>query len=89
MGKTVGELQQCMSYQEFVYWQAFNLIEPIGIAREDYLQANVSKSVIDAAFPKNGFGLDDFRLFKPVVEQSPDDLRNQIKAFFAMRKVNS
>lgn len=86
MGKTVGELQKSMSYQEFVYWRAFDVIEPIGIRREDYLQAKISKSVIDAAYPKNDLDLDSFRLFKPVVEKSSDDVRNQIKMFFAMRK---
>lgn len=89
MGKTVGELQKSMSYQEFVYWRAFDVIEPIGIGREDVMHANVAKCVIDAAYPRNDLDLDSFRLFKPAVEKSSDDLRNQIKTFFAMRQVSS
>ncbi|WP_151731859.1 phage tail assembly protein T [Acinetobacter ursingii] len=72
-----------MTHSEFVYWQAFNLIEPIGIDREDWMQANIAKSLVDANVPNHGFGLTDFRLFYEHREKTKEELCELAHARFA------
>lgn len=79
---TVGELQQKMSYVEFRYWQAFNSLEPIGIIREDMMQANIAKTLADVHAPKHGLKLDSFMMFKQKVEKTKAELVANIKSFF-------
>lgn len=79
---TVGELQQKMSYVEFKYWQSFSTLEPIGVLREDLLQANITKTLADIHAPKHGLKLDSFMLFKQKVGKSKAELIANIKSFF-------
>lgn len=79
---TVGELQQKMSYVEFKYWQAFNSLEPIGVIREDMMQANIAKTLADIHAPKHDLMLDSFMMFKQKVEKTKSELVANIKAFF-------
>lgn len=74
-----------MSVEEFEYWKAFSVLEPVGILREDSLTANLCKTIIDSQV-KNDTTLRDFTLFNQidVEEQEPDieqTMRN-IKAVF-------
>lgn len=79
---TVGELQQKMSYVEFKYWQAFNSLEPIGVIREDMMQANIAKTLADVHAPKHDLKLDSFMMFKQKVEKTKAELVANIKSFF-------
>ena len=72
-----------MSYVEFKYWQAFNLIEPIGIYREDIISANIAKTIADVKVPNHGIGLDSFMLFKQPIERTVDDVCDYIKTRMA------
>lgn len=69
-----------MSYHEFLHWQAFNLIEPIGIYREDMISANIAKTIADVKVPDHGLGLDSFMLFKQQVERTVEDVCDDIKS---------
>lgn len=69
-----------MSVQEFSYWQAFNLLEPIGIEREDILFANIAKTIVDVEMPSHGIDFDDFMMFRQVQERTVDDLCDDIKS---------
>lgn len=85
LGRTVGELENVMCAEEFEYWKAFSVIEPISILREDALFANVCKTFADLQV-KNELTLRDFTLFNrdKLVEPEPDieqTMRN-IKALF-------
>lgn len=85
LGRTVGELENVMCAEEFEYWKAFSVIEPISILREDALFANVCKTFADLQV-KNELTLRDFTLFNrdKLVEPEPDieqTIRN-IKAVF-------
>lgn len=75
----MGELDRDMSYSEFLYWQAFSVLEPIGIMREDALFANVSKTIADVKFPDHGLELDSFMVFKPRIERTVQDVCDDIK----------
>ena len=79
---TAVELQQKMSYVEFKHWQAFNVLEPIGVAREDLMQANIAKTLADAHAPKHGLNLDSFMMFKQKVEKTKAEVVANIKSFF-------
>lgn len=68
-----------MSCVEFKYWQAFNLIEPIGIYREDIISANIAKTIADVKVPNHGIGLDGFMLFERAIERTVDDVCDDIK----------
>lgn len=81
-----------MSIEEFEYWKAFSVLEPIGIFREDSMTANICKTVIDSQV-KNDTKLKDFTLFNR--EYSLDDepdldqtMRN-IKAVFGALSAKS
>lgn len=79
---TAGELQQKMSYVEFKYWQAFNILEPIGVIREDAMQANIAKTLADVHTRDHGLKLDNFMMFKQKVEKSKAEIVSNIKSFF-------
>lgn len=79
----VSELERDMSYHEFLHWQAFNLLEPIGIYREDLLFSNLTKTIADVNVPNHGVEFDSFMIFKPQVERTVEDLCNDIKARMA------
>ncbi|WP_151753310.1 phage tail assembly protein T [Acinetobacter soli] len=72
-----------MSYSEFLYWQAFNLLEPIGLEREDWMQANISKALIDSNVPNHGFEVKDFRIFYEHREKTKEELSELAHARFA------
>lgn len=72
-----------MSCSEFKYWQAFNLLEPVGIYREDILSANIVKTMADLKAPEHDLGFSDFMMFKPRVERTVDDVCDDIKTRMA------
>ncbi|EPA9107910.1 hypothetical protein J8Z80_11190 [Acinetobacter nosocomialis] len=72
-----------MTYHEYQYWQAFNILEPIGMQRENVFQANIAKTVFDVNCPDNGFGLSDFLLFQLHQERTVEDVMDDIKARMA------
>lgn len=41
MGRTVGELDACLSYEEFIEWQAYDRLDPIGGYRLDLQTAHL------------------------------------------------
>lgn len=74
-----------MSIEEFEYWKAFSVLEPIGILREDSMTANICKTMVDSQV-KNDTKLKDFILFNRdyLLDDEPDvdqTMRN-IKAVF-------
>lgn len=72
-----------MSYHEFVYWQAFNILEPIGILRDDILHANIAKTIVDSKIPEHGLEFEHFMMFKEPVVRTVDDVCDDIKARMA------
>lgn len=72
-----------MPYREFLYWQAFNLIEPIGVYREDLLFSNLAKTIADVNVPDHGVELESFMMFKEHKEKTVEDLCDDIKARMA------
>lgn len=91
LGRTVNELMSSMSAEEFEYWKAFSVFEPIGVLREDALFANVCKTLADLQV-KNELTLRDFTVFnRNKVEPEPDQeqvMRN-IKALFGALSAKS
>lgn len=85
MGRTVAELEATMTSAEFGYWRAFDALEPIGILREDFFQANIAKSVFDGAYPKHDLPFEKFFVFSKFHEQPEtiEQLQEKIKAQFA------
>ena len=84
-----------MCAEEFEYWKAFNVLEPIGILREDAMFANISRTVVDAQRYKfkDDLSIRDFTIFnrdnfedtEPDIEQT---MRN-IKAVFGALSAKS
>lgn len=72
-----------MSSKEFEYWKAFNIIEPIGLFREDILFAGLGRTIADAMVPKHNLKLDNFMMFKEKIVMPKEEIRNNIKAFFS------
>lgn len=91
LGRTVNELMSSMSAEEFEYWKAFSVLEPIGVLREDALFANVCKTLADLQV-KNELTLRDFTVFnRNKAEPEPDQkqvMRN-IKAVFGALSAKS
>ena len=91
LGRTVNELMSSMSAEEFEYWKAFSVLEPIGVLREDALFANVCKTLADLQV-KNELTLRDFTVFnRNKAEPEPDieqTMRN-IKAVFGALSAKS
>lgn len=91
LGRTVNELMSSMSAEEFEYWKAFSVFEPIGVLREDALFANVCKTLADLQV-KNEMTLRDFTVFnRNKAEPEPDieqTMRN-IKAVFGALSAKS
>ena len=91
LGRTVNELMSSMSAEEFEYWKAFSVLEPIGVLREDALFANVCKTFADLHV-KNELTLRDFTVFnRNKAEPEPDieqTMRN-IKAVFGALSAKS
>lgn len=83
LGRTVGELEKSMTYQEYQYWQAFDSLEPIGMLRENVFQAHIAKTVFDVNCPENEFELTDFMLFQEQPERSVEDVMDDIKTRMA------
>ena len=85
MGRTVSELDATLSPREFGYWMAFDTLEPIGLLREDYFQAHISKTIFDGAFPQHDLSFDKFFALSKFPEQpeTKEQLRERIKAQFA------
>ncbi|QNY13525.1 hypothetical protein IC766_15760 [Acinetobacter seifertii] len=71
-----------MSSKEFEYWKAFNIIEPIGLFREDILFAGLGRTIADALVPKHNLKLDNFMMFKEKIVMPKEEIRNNLKAFF-------
>lgn len=77
-----------MCQEEFEYWQAFNLLEPIGVLREDLLTASIVKSALDIAAPNNPYTLSDCTIFKernPDSEPTLEETMNNVKAIFGAK----
>jgi hypothetical protein len=72
-----------MTYEEFVYWQAFNVLEPIGIYREDLLFGNIAKTLFDVNISDHALGLENFMMFRQPVERTVEDVCDDIKARMA------
>ena len=91
LGRTVNELMSSMSAEEFEYWKAFSVFEPIGVLREDALFANVCKTLADLQV-KNELTLRNFTVFnRNKAEPEPDieqTMRN-IKAVFGALSAKS
>ncbi|PJG66764.1 phage tail assembly protein T [Acinetobacter seifertii] len=71
-----------MSSKEFEYWKAFNIIEPIGLFREDVLFAGLGRTIADAMVPGHNLKLDNFMMFKEKIVMPKEEIRNNLKAFF-------
>jgi len=93
LGRTVGELVSNMSTEEFEYWKAFSVLEPIGVLREDALFANVCKTLADVHLKvQNDLTLRDFVVFKrDHAEPEPDkeQVMRNIKAVFGALSAKS
>ncbi|AZC06518.1 hypothetical protein DKE44_014275 [Acinetobacter nosocomialis] len=72
-----------MTYHEYQYWQAFNILEPIGMQRENVFQGEYCENSFDVNCPDNGFGLSDFLLFQLHQERTVEDVMDDIKARMA------
>lgn len=66
-----------MSFEEYRYWCAFNLIEPIGCIREDAMFAGVAKTIADANVPKHDLTLNDLMIFNKHQDQTLSKADNQ------------
>ena len=91
LGRTVNELMSSMSAEEFEYWKAFSVFEPIGVLREDALFANVCKTLADLQV-KNELTLRDFTVFnrnKAEPEPDQEQVMRNIKALFGALSVKS
>ena len=91
LGRTVNELMSSMSAEEFEYWKAFSVFEPIGVLREDALFANVCKTLADLQV-KNELTLRDFTVFnRNKAEPEPDieQVMRNIKALFGALSAKS
>lgn len=91
LGRTVNELMSSMSAEEFEYWKAFSVFEPIGVLREDALFANVCKTLADLQV-KNELTLRDFTVFnrnKAEPEPNQEQVMRNIKALFGALSAKS
>lgn len=91
LGRTVNELMSSMSAEEFEYWKAFSVFEPIGVLREDALFANVSKTLADLQV-KNELTLRDFTVFnrnKAEPEPDQEQVMRNIKSVFGALSAKS
>ena len=91
LGRTVNELMSSMSAEEFEYWKAFSVLEPIGVLREDALFANVCKTLADLQV-KNELTLRDFTVFnrnKAEPEPDQEQVMRNIKAVFGALSAKS
>ena len=91
LGRTVNELMSSMSAEEFEYWKAFSVFEPIGVLREDALFANVCKTLADLQ-GKNELTLRDFTVFnrnKAEPEPDQEQVMRNIKAVFGALSAKS
>ena len=91
LGRTVNELMSSMSAEEFEYWKAFSVFEPIGVLREDALFANVCKTLADLQV-KNELTLRDFTVFnrnKAEPEPDQEQVMRNIKAVFGALSAKS
>ena len=91
LGRTVGELVSSLSTEEFEYWKAFSVLEPIGVLREDALFANVCKTLADLQV-KNELTLRDFTVFnrnKAEPEPDQEQVMRNIKAVFGALSAKS
>lgn len=91
LGRTVNELMSSMSAEEFEYWKAFSVFEPIGVIREDALFANVCKTLADLQV-KNELTLRDFTVFnrnKAEPEPDQEQVMRNIKAVFGALSAKS
>ena len=91
LGRTVNELVSSMSAEEFEYWKAFSVFEPIGVLREDALFANVCKTLADVHV-KNELTLRDFTVFnrnKAEPEPDQEQVMRNIKALFGALSAKS
>ena len=91
LGRTVNELMSSMSAEEFEYWKAFSVLEPIGVLREDALFANVCKTLADLQV-KNELTLRDFTVFnrnKAEPEPDQEQVMRNIKALFGALSAKS
>ena len=91
LGRTVNELMSSMSAEEFEYWKAFSVFEPIGVIREDALFANVCKTLADLQV-KNELTLRDFTVFnrnKAEPELDQEQVMRNIKAVFGALSAKS
>ena len=91
LGRTVNELMSSMSAEEFEYWKAFSVFEPIGVLREDALFANVGKTLADLQV-KNELTLRDFTVFnrnKAEPEPDQEQVMRNIKAVFGALSAKS
>lgn len=71
-----------MSNKEFGYWKAFNVLEPIGLFREDILFAGLGRTITDAMVPRHPLKLDNFMMFKEKQPMPKVEIQNNLKAFF-------
>lgn len=63
-----------------MYWQAFDVLEPIGMLRENAFQANIAKSVFDTQLPNHELNLSNFLLWHEEAEPTRNDVVANVKA---------
>lgn len=79
-GSTVDELSHTMTIDEFLYWMAFDSMEPIG--REDYYNARRDWTSAKPHF-KNVPKQESFRLGRwPKKKMTPEEIELSLKARF-------
>lgn len=72
-----------MSYEEFIHWQAFNVLEPIGIYREDVLFGNIAKTIADVKLVDHGIEFESFMMFQQPVVRTIENVCDDINARMA------
>lgn len=68
-----------MTFEEYLYWQAFDHLEPIGMIRENAFQANIAKTLFDVNYADHEFGFDKFMMWKHESERSTNEVMDDIK----------
>jgi hypothetical protein len=72
LGRTVAELQHCMSSAEFMHWCAFYSLEPWGYDPDNWRTGVVAATVANAAGRKKPLKPSDF-MPRPLKRLTPDE----------------
>lgn len=85
MGRTVAELTETLSAQEFAMWCAFDRIEPIGALRGDVQAGVIASTVANVNRGKNtrAYTPADFMLYSKTSPITDDQIEAKINAFMS------